>query len=109
MTRPLFLLMAALAAPLALANTPPRPPKPAQLGLCVACHGENGQSRTPGTPHIGGQDRLYLELSLRAYREGTRRSNPMNGIANALQPRDIQQLAAWYAAQPGFRAAPAAR
>jgi cytochrome c553 len=26
----------------------------------------------------------------------------MTSLANALQPRDIQALAAWYAAQPGF-------
>jgi cytochrome c553 len=99
-----FIVALLMAAPLA-ANTPPRPAKPAQLGLCVACHGEDGRSRSPGMPHLGGQDAIYLRTALLAYREGTRRSNPMNGIANALQPRDIEQLAAWYAAQPGFPAA----
>ena len=78
------------------------PPKPAQLGLCVACHGVDGRSLQPGTPHIGGQDELYLRNSLIAYREGRRKAVAMNAISNALQPRDIEELAAWYAAQPGF-------
>lgn len=78
-------------------------PKPAQLGLCVACHGENGTARQPGTPHLGGQDEAYLALALRAYRDGSRRAAAMNAISNALQPDDIEALARWYAAQPGFR------
>jgi cytochrome c553 len=98
MTTPVLLLLASLAA------TAPEPPaKPAKLGLCVACHGEDGTGRAPGTPHIGGQDRLYLERSLADYRSGKRQQVPMTSLANALQPRDIEALAAWYAAQPGFR------
>ena len=77
--------------------------KPAQLGLCVACHGENGTARQPGTPHLGGQDEAYLALALRAYRDGSRRAAAMNAISNALQPDDIEALARWYASQPGFR------
>ncbi|MFY2763251.1 c-type cytochrome [Arenimonas sp. MALMAid1274] len=78
------------------------PPKPAKLGLCVSCHGVDGRSRTPGTPHLGGQDRVYLERALADYRSGKRQHVPMTSIANTLQPRDIQAFAAWYAAQPGF-------
>ncbi|HAI59712.1 MAG TPA: cytochrome C [Xanthomonadaceae bacterium] len=80
-------------------------PEPAQLGLCVACHGKNGAPLQPGTPHIGGQSEAYLMQALRAYRDGSRRAVAMNAISNALQPRDIEELARWYAAQPG----PAAR
>ena len=83
----------------AVRNAANLPPKPAQLGLCVACH---GRSLQPGTPHIGGQDELYLRNSLIAYREGRRKAVAMNAISNALQPRDIEELAAWYAAQPGL-------
>ena len=99
MTTPALILMASLAAP---ASPPALPPKPAKLGLCVACHGEDGTGRAPGTPHIGGQDRLYLERALADYRSGKRQQVPMTSLANALQPRDIEALAAWYAAQPGF-------
>lgn len=87
----------------AAAPSPVAVEKPAQLGLCVACHGENGVARQPGTPHLGGQDEAYLVLSLNAYRDGSRRAAAMNAISNALQPDDIEALARWYASQPGFR------
>ena len=77
--------------------------QPAQLGLCVACHGVNGTARQPGTPHLGGQDEAYLVLALNAYRDGSRKAAAMNAISNALQPDDIEALARWYASQPGFR------
>ncbi len=76
------------------------PTKPAKLGQCVACHGENGRSRIPGTPHLAGQDETYLVAAMAAYRSGTRRAVPMNSIANTLQPRDVAALARWYARQP---------
>lgn len=79
------------------------PERPATLGLCVACHGEDGVSRVPGTPHLGGQDRQYLERALSDYRSGQRRHVPMTSLANSLQPADVQALSAWYAVQPGFR------
>jgi cytochrome c553 len=116
--KPLFAFAALLAASVAHAQTSPpagsarlpppaaapdEPAKPAQLGLCVACHGENGTARQPGTPHIGGQDEAYLVLALNAYRDGSRKAAAMNAISNALQPDDIEALARWYAAQPGFR------
>lgn len=77
------------------------PAEPAKLGLCVACHGLTGRGTAPGTPHLGGQDETYLRRALVDYRSGARTATPMNAIAGTLQPRDIEQLAAWYAAQPG--------
>jgi len=111
--KPLFAALLLAAAPLVSAQTSPPagsarlppPGQPAQLGLCAACHGVDGRSRTPGTPHIGGQDEIYLAESLRAYRDGRRRAVAMNAISNALQPSDVDELAAWYARQPGFQPA----
>ncbi|HEX5755594.1 MAG TPA: c-type cytochrome [Arenimonas sp.] len=97
------LLLALLLGP-SLAQAYPQPVRPAKLGLCVACHGVDGRSRAPGTPHINGQDRVYLQRALTDYRSGARKSNPMSAIAGTLQPRDIEQMAAWYSAQPGFTA-----
>lgn len=76
------------------------PVKPAKLGQCVACHGENGRSRIAGTPHLAGQDETYLVNAISAYRSGSRRAQPMNSLANTLQPRDIAALARWYSRQP---------
>ncbi|MBW8366573.1 MAG: cytochrome C [Arenimonas sp.] len=96
-------MAAAQAAAPASAQATAAPARPSKLGLCSACHGVDGTSRTPGTPHLGGQDRVYLERALSDYRSGKRQHVPMTSLANALQPKDIEALAAWYAAQPGFK------
>jgi len=82
-------------------SSPAHADKPAKLGLCAACHGEAGISRTPGVPHLAGQDETYLRKALNDYRSGVRNISPMNSIANQLQPKDIAAIAKWYAAQPG--------
>ena len=81
---------------------PAQATRPAKLGLCVACHGEDGVSRVAGTPHLAGQDGQYLRRALQDYRSGARKHVPMSSLANSLQPVDIDALADWYAAQPGF-------
>lgn len=94
---PIFFLVLAFGGPVH-AN------KPAKLGLCAACHGENGISRITGTPHLAGQDEAYLKKSLNDYRSGARKVAPMSSIANQLQPKDIAEFAKWYASQPnGFK------
>jgi cytochrome c553 len=76
--------------------------RPAKLGLCVACHGEQGISRVSGVPSLAGQDEAYLKKALGDYRSGVRNVAPMTSFANTLQPRDIDALAHWYSSQPGF-------
>jgi cytochrome c553 len=98
--RILVLLMMSLLPSLLVAA----PARPAKLGQCVACHGDNGRSRMAGTPHLAGQDEAYLRKALLAYRSGSRQAMPMNSLANTLQPRDIAALAAWYARQTGVPA-----
>ena len=94
------------AAPAAASTAAPAgaPQRPAKLGLCVACHGDDGIGRVAGTPHLAGQDRQYLEHALTDYRSGKRQHVPMTSLANSLQPTDIRDLAAWYASRAGFRA-----
>jgi cytochrome c553 len=75
------------------------PVRPAKLGQCVGCHGEDGHGRTPGIPHLAAQDEAYLVKALQAYRNGQRQILPMSSVANTLQARDIAALAAWYARQ----------
>lgn len=81
------------------AGTGAEVPRPGKLGLCVACHGIEGVSRIPGTPHIAGQDEIYLRKVLAEYRDGRRNGGPMNAAAGSLSQDDIDALAAWYAAQ----------
>lgn len=96
-----FFLIPALTMP--ALTMPAQASKPAKLGLCSACHGENGVSRMSGTPHLAGQDEAYLRKALSDYRSGVRKVAPMSSIANQLQPKDIAAFAKWYAAQPGFQ------
>lgn len=70
---------------------------PARLGLCAACHGEDGHARIAGTPHLAGQDEAYLRKALTDFRTGARSAAPMNAVAGTLKAKDIQALARWYA------------
>lgn len=76
-------------------------PRPDRIGLCVACHGEDGRGRSAGMPHLAGQDRVYLVAALEQYRNGKRREPVMRAAAGGLSPADIDALARWYAAQSG--------
>ena len=104
-----FLLCTLLAAvPFASAwAADASPPRPAQLGLCAACHGEDGHARIPGAPHLAGQPYPYLLQALHGYRDGTRRVPVMQAAAGPLTEKDMQALAHWYAAQSACKPAQA--
>lgn len=71
-----------------------------RAAACFACHNPDGISKIPGTPHLAGQERSYLESALRAYRDGQTRQNPtMNAMAKPLSDRDIVNIAAYYSLQ----------
>lgn len=87
-------------APFAIARAAvASPAPPAQLGLCAACHGENGHARIPGAPNLAGQPYQYLLQALHEYRNGERRVPVMRAAAGPLTEKDMQALAHWYAAQ----------
>jgi cytochrome c553 len=71
----------------------------AAASSCAACHGDNGVSGNPATPSVAGQDAQYLASTLRAYKDGSRKNDSMNGPAAALDERAMQDIAAYYAAQ----------
>lgn len=104
-----FLLLAGLAGSLSVKAQPAvdGPAKPSRLGLCVSCHGADGRSSTPGTPHLAGQDQTYLLLAMQQYRDGGRAHAPMRSIINAVPRAELEQLAAYYAALPAQGAEPA--
>ena len=68
--------------------------------ICAACHGADGNSATADFPRIGGQYADYLAKSLRDYKSGQRKNAIMAGFAQALSRQDVENLAAYYAAQP---------
>ena len=68
--------------------------------VCAACHGENGNSTTPDYPKLAGQHQDYLAKALRDYRSGLRKNPIMAGFAAGLSKQDINNVSAYYAAQP---------
>lgn len=92
------LLLACLPGVAAVAAEPAQT-APDKIGLCVACHGADGRSRTPAAPHIGGQNEAYLIWALTQYREGRREGDVMSSVAGTLNAADIEAMAAWYSRQ----------
>ena len=70
--------------------------------VCQACHGMDGLSTANAEyPKIGGQHRDYLAKALRDYKAGTRKNPIMSAMAQPLTPQEIDNMAAYYAQQPG--------
>ena len=92
----------ALAAPVLAADLAAGQAKAKEI--CQACHGMDGNSATPDYPRLAGQYPDYLAKALRDYQAGRRKNAIMSGMAAPLSPKDIENLAAYYAAQPAVLA-----
>jgi cytochrome c553 len=66
---------------------------------CVACHGPHGNSTRPDAPSLAGQQRLYVFLQLVQFREKRRADPQMTPVAANLTDADMEDLAAYFAAQ----------
>jgi len=64
--------------------------------VCFACHGTQGVSAIPGVPNLGGQNRMYLEKALRAYRDGQRKDPAMTEMAKPLSEADIANISSYF-------------
>jgi cytochrome c553 len=75
-----------------------------RVQACENCHGPGGTGQPPSGPYLAGLQRGYLEAEMRAWRRGSRRTDPsgqMAVIARLLTDRDIAELAAHYAGERG--------
>jgi cytochrome c553 len=69
---------------------------------CAACHGPDGNKTIdPQYPRLAGQYPDYLAKALRDYRSGARKNPIMAGMSAALSEQDVEDLAAYFAAQTG--------
>ena len=68
--------------------------------VCQACHGMDGNSSNADYPKLGGQYPDYMAKALRDYKSGARKNAIMLGFAQGLTRQDIDNVAAYYAAQP---------
>ena len=71
-----------------------------KLAACAACHGEGGNSSTPGIPSLAGQPQFFLVNQLILIREGVRPVSQMAPIVGDLKDADIEAIAAHYSALP---------
>jgi len=67
--------------------------------ICVACHGEDGNSMIPMFPKIAGLQESYIVKQLRDFQSGRRKSDIMAPIVAALKAEDFASLAAFYSGQ----------
>ncbi|MGQ0665253.1 MAG: c-type cytochrome [Pseudomonadota bacterium] len=63
---------------------------------CQACHGLDGLSKLPESPHLAGQNDIYLIKALKDYRSGARKDPVMSIAAASLTDTDISDLAAYF-------------
>jgi cytochrome c553 len=78
--------------------------------VCLACHGEGGNSVVPMFPKLAGQQRDYLAKQLNEFISGKRKNEIMAPIVATLSKDDVPGLAAYFAAQsqtPGAVSDPA--
>jgi cytochrome c553 len=76
---------------------------------CAHCHGEDGNSKTPGTPSLAGLQPSYFVVATQEYLTGTRESAPMDPMLRKMSRRDIESTALFFASQtPAQRSAPPA-
>lgn len=73
--------------------------------ICAACHQADGNSTDPNNPRLAGQYGDYIAKALRDYKSGERSNAIMGGFAKALSKQDIENLAAYFAAQKSVLAA----
>jgi cytochrome c553 len=68
---------------------------------CVACHGVNGNSTNEQWPSLAGQNAAYIKAQLKDWHDKTRLDslNLMPAMAATLTDQDMDDLAAYFAAQ----------
>jgi cytochrome c553 len=70
--------------------------------VCAECHGMDGLSWSDRFPNIASQNKTYLLMEMRHFRDGVRTNDDhqMAAVLSELSPATMQAIAAWYAAQP---------
>jgi cytochrome c553 len=71
----------------------------ANAAACSICHGTGGHSVTKDVVPLAGLQREHIVRQMRDFRAGKRPATVMHQIAKGYSDREIDQLAAWFAAQ----------
>lgn len=70
-----------------------------KAAVCGACHGADGNSAVPNFPKLAGQHESYILKQLKDIKSGARPVPQMAGIVPGLSDQDMEDLAAYFAAQ----------
>ena len=74
----------------------------AKAAICASCHGPAGNSANPEWPKLAGQHAKYTAKQIRDFKTGVTRNNAlMAPMIAGLSDQDIEDIAAYYAAQSG--------
>ncbi len=65
--------------------------------VCSGCHGADGIAVIDGAPNLAGENTIYLDTQLKAFRSGKRRNEIMSPVAADLDDAAIRAAAEWYA------------
>lgn len=87
------------AAPIAQPKADLEKGKQIAGAVCAACHGPDGNSAVSANPILAGQHAAYTAAQLAAYKSGARANAIMQGMAAALSPEDMRNVAAWFESQ----------
>ena len=72
----------------------------ALAATCANCHGSNGRA-VPGAavPGLAGLPAAYVVEQMKTFKAGTRPATVMHQLAKGFSDAQIEQIAAYYAAQ----------
>jgi len=65
---------------------------------CTGCHGANGIAVREDTPNLANETSVYIEMQLKAFRNGKRTHEIMSEIARDMTDEQMAAYAEWFAA-----------
>jgi cytochrome subunit of sulfide dehydrogenase len=73
----------------------------ALAATCAACHGTSGRAvEAAAVPGLAGLPAAYMVEQMKAFKNGSRPATVMHQLAKGYSDVQIEQLAAYFAAQP---------
>ncbi|MFN3415510.1 MAG: c-type cytochrome [Caldimonas sp.] len=67
---------------------------------CANCHGTDGRAvQGSQVPTLAGMPQVYIVEQMKAFKAGTRTATVMHQLAKGYSDEQIQQIAAYFAAQ----------
>ena len=73
----------------------------ALAATCANCHGSNGRAiEGSAVPGLAGRPAGYLVEQMKAFKSGARQATVMHQLAKGYSEAQIEQMAAYFAAQP---------